>query len=236
MCGRYTLTAGADPLQTRFGVAIPFTEGTRRYNIAPTEPVVAIVGGSDGEQREARPMRWGLVPYWARELKIGSRFINARSETAAEKPVFRDLVSDGTRRVLLPADGWYEWLRPEDRRQPRQPFRFTVDDGAPFAFAGLWTRAKIDGERIESVTIMTVASRGNPVVTAIHHRMPVVLPDRESEHAWLDPGVDAGGARSLCRALGAERLGVAPVNPQVNRSNRTGFDNDGPVLLIAPAA
>ena len=231
MCGRYTNTAEPHALEQRFGLRLASTEGTRRYNVAPTEPVLAVVAGSDDPATPvARTMRWGLVPHWARDSPSGYTMINARAETAAAKPAYRRLIATATRRALVPADGFYEWLRPEDRRQPRQPFRFTVDDGGPFAFAGLWSPAWIDGEEVATMTILTCPA--NPVVARLHDRMPVILPDLASERAWLDPGLDAAAATALCLPLPAERMHAAPANPAVNR---TGKDlPEGRELLRVP--
>ncbi len=230
MCGRYTNTAEPHALEQRFGIRLSSAEGTGRYNVAPTEPVIAIVRGADGEPPAARIMRWGLVPHWAKGGKPGYTMINARAETAASKPAYRSLIGTAARRALLPADGFYEWLRPEDRKQPRQPFRFTLDRGEPFALAGLWTPAWVDGEEVATVTILTCPA--NDVVARLHDRMPVILPDRASERAWLDPGLDAGGATAMCVPLPAERMVVAPANPAVNR---TGKDlPEGPELLRPP--
>ena len=231
MCGRYTVTADPGALERRFGIVIPFSEGTRRFNVAPTEPVLAVVRGEDGDPR-ARLLRWGLIPDFARDLKIGSRTINARSETAARKGAFRDLIATADRRALVLADGFYEWLRSEDPRRPRQPFHITVDSGGPFAIAGLWTRSRIDGELIQSVTILTTAA--NRSVAPLHDRMPVILPDRESEQAWLSPAVDAHGARELCVPLAAERVHANAANPAVNKAGVP--EAEGPELLRPPAA
>ena len=122
--------------------------------------------------------------------------INARSETVAAKPAYRGLIATAAGRALLPADGFFEWLRSEDRKQPRQPFRFTVDDGGPFALAGLWTEGWQDGARVASVTILTCPA--NRLVARLHDRMPVILPDRASERAWLDPRFDADAAAAVC--------------------------------------
>jgi putative SOS response-associated peptidase YedK len=155
--------------------------------------------------------------------------INARSETAGEKPAFRRLLATASRRALLPADGFYEWLRPEDRKAPRVPFRFTLTDGSLFAFAGLWTPATLDGEEVESVTILTTTP--NELVARLHDRMPVILPDRAAEAAWLSPQLDAAGARSLCLPLPAELMAVAAANPLLNK---VGGTPEGPELLLAP--
>ncbi len=224
MCGRFTLTAGQrSALEDRFGASLP-EGGLERFNVAPTESVLAVCGGGEG-----RLLRWGLVPHWAKDLKAGARMINARSETAGAKQPFCALVARGDGRCLVLADGFYEWLRPEDRKQPRQPFFFTVDEGEPFAFAGLWTRARIDGERVETATILTTAP--NPVVARLHDRMPVILPDRDAEAAWLSDDLSAAEALALCRPLDAGRMRVAPANPAVNKPDP---DAEGPHLLAAP--
>src|SRR5579872_4812694 len=115
MCGRYTNTADPGALEQRFGVVIPFSEGSRRYNVAPTETVIAVVRSEDGES-QARAMRWGLIPPWAKDHRIGSRMINARSETAERRGAFAPLLASADRRALLLADGFYEWLRSEDAK------------------------------------------------------------------------------------------------------------------------
>ena len=232
MCGRYTNTLSRGDLEEHFRTSIPTEIGSHRYNIAPTEEILAIVRNKEGD-REARVVRWGLVPWWSKDLKGAARMINARMETVASKPAFRELVATAAGRALIPADGWYEWLRAEDPRQPRQPFRFTVEGGAPFAFAGLWTRATIDGERVQTATILTCSAAGNAVAAPIHDRMPVVLGDANAEEAWLSDELDATGALALCRALPAEQMTVAPANPRVNKS---GLDDEGPDLLAAPLA
>jgi putative SOS response-associated peptidase YedK len=216
-------------------VTVPFSEGTRRYNIAPTETVVAIVLGKDGEP-VARPLRWGLIPPWAKDAKSAYKMINARSETADQKPAYRRLIADAARRALLPADGFYEWLRPEDRKQQRIPFRFARADGALFAIAGLWTPAYLaapspdeEDERIETVTILTTAA--NSVVARLHDRMPVILPDRDSELAWLSPELDGDGAKALCVPLPGELMVAAPANPLLNKVSRDA--PEGPELLVA---
>jgi putative SOS response-associated peptidase YedK len=231
ICGRYTNTAEPDALQRRFAVGIPFSEGSRRYNIAPTQTIIAIIRGEDGEP-QARPMRWGLIPPWAKDAKIAYKMINARSETADEKGAYKRLLASADRRALLLADGFYEWLRSEDRKQPRVPFRFTLADGEPFAFAGLWTPGRLDGEAIESATILTTAA--NRLVAGVHDRMPVILAGAEGERAWLSPELDAAAAKAMCVPFPAELMAVAPANPLVNKVG--GGVEEGPELLRAPDA
>jgi putative SOS response-associated peptidase YedK len=224
MCGRYTLTTpGGLGLADRFGLDGPDTfapETLERFNVCPTEPVaVAVV---EGEQRVARTMRWGLVPRFARELGKGFQPINARAETAATKAPFAELFERADRRCLVLADGWYEWLKAEKNGGQRIPFRYTVDDGGPFAFAGLWGRSRIGGELIHSVCILTTSA--NAVCAPVHDRMPVVLAGPDEEAAWL-----AGDSDGLLGPLMAERCAVAPANPKVNTAGVEGAE-----LLVVP--
>jgi putative SOS response-associated peptidase YedK len=229
MCGRYTNTAGPEELNDRFRVPIAGTEGTGRYNIAPTEDVLAIIA-PDGEP-EARMLRWGLVPSWAHEIK-GPLMINARLETVASKPAYRRLLPRGQRRALQLADGWYEWLKPERRGERPQPFHFRVDGGIPFAFAAVWTPAKVEGEWLASVSLITCGSAPNRVAAAIHDRMPVVLADADALRAWLDPALGADDALALCAALPESRVSAHPANPAVNKVGPDAVE--GPELLTAP--
>jgi putative SOS response-associated peptidase YedK len=235
VCGRYTNTAGVEELNARFSVPIAGDAGTHRFNIAPTEEVLAIVAPK-GEP-EARLLRWGLVPPWAKDLKGAAKMINARMETVTTRPAYRSLVPKGSRRALQLADGYFEWLKPEQRggrskAGPRQPFFFQVDGGVPFAFAALWTPAKVGGEWLHSVTLLTCDSTPNRIAAAIHDRMPVILADRDAQRAWLDPALDAEEALAVCGALPAERLSAQPANPAVNKAAGA---PEGPDLLVAPA-
>jgi putative SOS response-associated peptidase YedK len=229
VCGRYTNTAGVDELNERFKVPMPGPAGTRRFNIAPTEEVLAIVA-QKGEP-QARLLRWGLVPPWAREVKTAHTMINARMETVRTTPAYRNLIPRGARRALQLADGYYEWLKPERRGEPRQPFHFRVDGGIPFAFAALWTPAKVQGSWVASVSLLTCAARPNRVAFAIHDRMPVILADSGAQRAWLDPSLDAEEALALCGPLPEARLSAAPANPAVNKVDESA---EGPELLRAP--
>jgi putative SOS response-associated peptidase YedK len=230
MCGRYTNTAGVQELNDRFRVPIASDAGTRRFNVAPTEEVLAIVAPR-GEP-EARILRWGLVPPWATDLKGSYKMINARMETVARTPAYRKLIPRAARRALQIADGYFEWLKPEKDSGPRQPFYFQVDGGVPFAFAALWTPARIDDEWMQSVSLLTCDASPNGVARAIHDRMPVILADREAQEAWLDPALGAEEALALCGPLPAERLSTRPANPAVNRP---GEAPEGPQLLLAPS-
>jgi putative SOS response-associated peptidase YedK len=229
MCGRYTLTTDiGGTIADRFGVAGegPEPETLRRFNVCPTERI-AIVAGEDGSRR-ARAVRWGLVPPWARALGKGFEPINARAETAADKQPFAALLERADRRCLVIADGWYEWLRPERRNEPRVPFRYTVDGGAPFAFAGLWDARRVAGERVDSATILTTSA--NAVCAPVHDRMPCVLAGPEEETAWLSGEMDAAALGELLVPLDAARCGARPASPAVNKAGV-----EGPELLEPPA-
>ena len=232
MCGRYTNTAGPAELSDRFGVAIAGSEGTGRYNVAPTEQVLTIVAdGAAVGGRRAELMRWGLVPSWATAIE-GPLMINARLETVHEKPAYRRLLPRGERRALQLADGYYEWLKPERRGEPRQPFHFQLDGGVPFAFAALWTPAKVQGEWLHSCALLTCSAAPNRVAAAIHDRMPVILADEEAQRAWLDPKLGADEALALCGPLPEARLTARPANPAVNKVDP---EAEGPQLLLNPA-
>jgi putative SOS response-associated peptidase YedK len=234
VCGRYTTTAGPEELNARYRVPFLDARGTRRYNVAPTEEVLTIVAPKKGEPPHAELMRWGLIPSWAKEAKGGPLMINARMETVASKAAYRRLIPRGERRALQIADGYFEWLKPERRGEPRQPFHFLLDGGVPFAFAALWTPAKVEGEWVHSISLLTCDSAPNRTAAAIHDRMPVILADREAQLAWLDPEVGAEEALALCGALPTERLSAHPANPAVNKVGDV--ESEGPELLVAPSS
>ena len=180
MCGRYSQTADLEELAGRFEFDGDWDAFERRYNIAPTQEVLTVVGS---ESRRAGFMRWGLIPHWAKDPKIGSRMINARAETVAEKPSFRNALR--RRRCLVLADGFYEWRRVG---KTKTPMRIVLRSGEPFAFAGLWeTWRDPEGTVIPSCTIITTTP--NDLLKPIHNRMPVILP-KEVEDFWLDDSVD----------------------------------------------
>jgi putative SOS response-associated peptidase YedK len=222
MCGRYTLTTpGGRALAERFTVADDFEPATlERYNVCPTEPIAIVA--AEGDARVVRTVRWGLIPPWAHELGKGFQPINGKSETAADKAPFAELMARPERRCLVLADGWYEWLKAEKKSGDRIPFRYTVDGGGPFAFAGLWRRHRIAGELVLSACILTCAA--NSVCAPVHDRMPCVLAGPEEEAAWL-----AGETDGLLAACAAERTTAAPANPAVNKAGVEGAE-----LLTAP--
>ena len=182
-------------------------------------------------EREARLMRWGLVPRWAKDLKVGYRMINAKAERLQEGRAYGPLVGKFRHRCLIVADGFYEWMKAEDPKQPRQPIRFTVDGGEPFAFAGICTRKEWEDDWLYTCTIVT--TEPNEVVARVHDRMPVVLAGPDAEAAWLSPAVEAGEAVGLCVPFPAERMQSAPANPKLNK---VGAAKEGPELLVAPAS
>jgi putative SOS response-associated peptidase YedK len=226
MCGRYTLTTpGGRALAERFVVEDPDAiepATLERFNVCPTEPIAIVTAEGDGN-RVARTVRWGLVPPWARELK-GFQPINAKSETVAVKAPFAELYERPERRCLVLADGWYEWLKAERKGGDRLPFRYTVDGGEPFAFAGLWRRTPVGGELVHSALILTCAA--NAVAAPVHDRMPVVLAGPDEEAAWLE-----GESEGLLGPLDPGRTAVAPANPAVNKAGVEGEE-----LLTPPAS
>jgi putative SOS response-associated peptidase YedK len=228
--GRYSLTKRRKDIEkeiaARLRVRLRGEEGYERFNIAPTQEVLGVVHNRDG--RHARLLRWGLVPFWAKRMNTGLTMINARAETLAGSSAFGGLVERGSHRCLVVADGFYEWIKAEDPRQPRRPLRFSLTDGATFCFAGLWTtwRGPRD-ERVASCTIVTTAA--NELVAPVHDRMPVVLADAASWEAWLDPALDAGAVAPLLAPLPAGRMTVAAANPAMNSP-----DYDEPDSLVAP--
>jgi putative SOS response-associated peptidase YedK len=228
MCGRYTITPTLDQLIAGFGgdlrgidTSAPIAE---RYNVAPTQDVLAVVTGREGP--EARALRWGLVPHWVPDLAGEPLRINARAETLTERPAFRDLVATERGRCLVIADGFYEWIRAEDAGQPRRPLHFTLAERAPFAFAGLWTRWRGEGDRrIASCTIVTTAA--NAVVAPAHDRMPVILADPAERAAWLDPSLDGQGVAPLLRPLEDGLLHAQRASSRVNAAS-----HDAPDCLV----
>jgi putative SOS response-associated peptidase YedK len=179
MCGRYTLRTPVDTLAEQFDLDEYPSSLTASYNIAPTQGVAAVI--AEDEKRKLEILRWGLIPSWADDPAIGNRMINARAETVSEKPSFRGAFKE--RRCLVLADGFYEWQKTSNGKQP---FYIHMEDGSPFAFAGLWEFWK-NGDEIRSCTIITTDA--NPLVGPIHNRMPVIL-HPEDYRLWLDPDFD----------------------------------------------
>jgi putative SOS response-associated peptidase YedK len=217
MCGRFIQTTDADVLAAIYQIQLSFSLRVR-YNAAPTQEL-AVIRRVDGDApREVAHLRWGLVPSWARPGKLPT-LINARSETAAEKPSFKRALA--RRRCLVLSDGWYEWLRDG---KSRRPFLFRRKDRAPFVYAGIWERWTRGDAPLMSFSILT--TQANPAMEKVHHRMPVVV--HPSDHdLWLDPDVmDLDRLQSMLAASPASDWDTIEVVPLVNNVN-----NQGPELL-----
>ena len=209
MCGRFTLFVDPKDLMEAFpGFAVP-AEWTPRYNIAPSQPVAVVP--NTGENK-VEFFRWGLIPSWAKDPKIGNRMINARAETVAEKPSFRTAYR--RRRCLVLADGFYEW-RKEPGPTAKTPMYIRLKSGQPFAFAGLWeTWRSPDDQTILSCTIITTTP--NVLVEKIHRRMPVIL-EREAYDLWLDPREQRPDRLGMwLRPYPAAQMTAQPVSRLVN--------------------
>ena len=214
MCGRFALFDPGETLIAAFGLgeraAAALSERVLapRYNIAPTQPVLAVRLAKNGE-RELAALQWGLVPFWAKDPGIGARMINARSETVAEKPSFRNAFK--RRRCLIPASGFYEWQKTADGKQP--VFIHSADK-RPFGLAGLWeTWQSSDGSYLETCTILTTAP--NEMMRPIHNRMPVIL-SPEDYATWLHPEPKPAVGLHLLRPYPPEYMAAYPVSTYVN--------------------
>jgi putative SOS response-associated peptidase YedK len=218
MCGRYRLTAKERWLSTHFNIDPSDLEWAARWNVAPTQEVATIRQDRKEPKRKFTLMRWGLIPYWAKDNSFRASTINAVSETAAEKPAFREPLR--RRRCLIPADGFYEWKRTGQRA--KQAYNIGMADDSLFAFAGLWDRWNApDGNGIESCTILT--TEANALLKPIHDRMPVILKSDDYDR-WLDTGItNPARVADLLRPFDLRLMRVYPVSTAVNR-----VENDGP--------
>ena len=224
MCGRFVSASPPDELARYFGAEEPDHELEPSFNVAPTNEVY-VVRAADGERRLAS-LRWGLVPFWAKDLKIGSRMINARSETVAEKPAFRKAYE--RRRCLIPADGVYEWAKVEGRKT-KQPYFIHRPDGEPVVFAGLWERWRprledgktIDesADPIETCTILTTTP--SAPMAEIHDRMPVLLAPAVWDD-WLSEDTDLDYVASLLKPAPDDLLSIVPISTMVNNVRNKG--------------
>jgi putative SOS response-associated peptidase YedK len=217
VCGRYALYTDPETLMTLFELSDVPRDLVPRYNIAPSQDVPAVRGAAGGG-RELVRLRWGLVPSWAKAATGGYKMINARSETAAQRPAFRAALA--RRRCLLPASGFYEWRRAGGG--PAVPYFIHRQDGAPMALAGIWERWRGDGETIESCAILTTSA--NEAVAAIHDRMPVLVAPADRDR-WLDPALPQVPADLLGPAPAGD-LALHAVGPAVNSPR-----NDVPELV-----
>jgi putative SOS response-associated peptidase YedK len=223
MCGRYTRTASTKALKDWFPLLEITIDLPPRYNIAPTQTVPVVRRDIDSARPELALMRWGLIPSWAQEPSIGNRLINARCESAADKPFFS--AAFRKRRCLVPADGFYEWQKQGKRKQP---YCIRLKDGSPFAFAGLWEYWNKGDVPLETFTILTTDA--NDLVRPLHDRMPCILDPRDYEQ-WIDPNLQKPEqVLGMLRPLDGSAMTMCPVSDEVNSPK-----NDGPGCLAPPA-
>ena len=214
MCGRYLNKLPPAEIARLFGTRNKLPNYPERYNIAPTDPVLAVRFNPETRERSLDALRWGLVPHWAKDLKIGSRLINARAETVATLPAFRDAFE--SRRCLIPASGFYEWRKDGPTNTP---YAIVPTDAPLFAFAGLWEnwrdrQAGDDAEWIRTCTIVT--GEPNELVAPIHNRMPVILP-QEAWARWLgEETVHRDDLLELLNPYPASRMRAYSISPRVN--------------------
>jgi putative SOS response-associated peptidase YedK len=210
MCGRYRLSRRKQIIEEHFDVISGEEEWEPRYNIAPTQPVPVIRQHPREPVRQLSLMRWGLIPSWAKSPSGAAGMINARAETAAAKPAFRDPLR--LRRCLIPADAFYEWKR---TGTCKQPYCFEVREGELFAFAGIWDGWKnAEGQWIKTCSILTTTP--NALTSAIHDRMPVIL-DPHAYDLWLDPGMqNVAAASELLKPCDARLMRCYPVSTRIN--------------------
>ena len=217
MCGRITLTTDKDDLQSRFGYVNPSGDlFTPRYNIAPSQncPVVTV----NEDKRVLIMMRWGLVPFWAKDVKSGYNLINAKAETLKEKASFRTPFKK--KRCLVLADGFYEWTHSE-KKGAKQPYRFVLKNRQPFAFAGLWDEwSNPEGEKLLTFTIITTTA--NELMESIHDRMPVILHEKD-EGIWLDPQLaDTDKLSPVLKPYSSKEMEAYKVSTFVNSPKNNG--------------
>ena len=221
MCGRYTLKTDGSRVAALFELYNE-PELEARYNIAPTQQIPVALEESSTDGRTLEMMHWGLIPSWAKDPSIGNRMINARAETVSEKPSYRSAFE--RQRCLTIADGFYEWKKTADGKQP---YYLRLKSGDPFGFAGLWESwrgAEPGGEELRSATIIT--TEPNEVAREVHNRMPVILPP-ELYDAWLEPdNDDREELLSMLTSYPAEEMEAYPVSKRVNRPA-----NDEPSVL-----
>ncbi|MGP8209556.1 MAG: SOS response-associated peptidase [Acidimicrobiales bacterium] len=225
VCGRTTSTIPRDALARILEVdEVEAPELPISWNVAPTQPVYAVAKSSGGARR-LRALRWGLVPSWAKDPRVGSRLINARAETLAKRPAFRSLVP--ARRALVPVSGFYEWRRPAlGGRAGAQPFYFHRADDWPLVLAGLWDLwLDAEGRPLRTCTIITTPA--NATMAPVHHRMPVVVP-ADAWEEWLRPEpLRPGRLSELLAPAPDDLLDAHPVTTAVNKAG-----NDGPELVL----
>lgn len=223
MCGRFTLTAEPEAIQQAFNLSETPSQVQPRYNIAPSQPVAVI---TNENPQKLDHFKWGLVPFWAKDVKIGYRLINARSETAHEKPSFRAAFK--YRRCLIPVDGFYEWVKHEEKH--KTPMHIHMKGWKLFAFAGLWERwSSPDGSELYTCTILT--TQPNDLMKSIHDRMPVILRPDDYEF-WLSDVQNPDALRSLMQPYeDVEAMEAYEVSKLVNKPS-----NDSPDCVVPIAS
>jgi putative SOS response-associated peptidase YedK len=223
MCGRYRLSRRKQLVAEYFDAVPDDADWNPRYNIAPTQPVPVIRQHPKEARRELSLLRWSLIPSWAKHATGAAGMINARSESAAIKPAFRDALK--SRRCLIPSDGFYEWLR---AGKTKQPYCFEVNDGELFAFAALWEQWKDpNGTWVKTCAILTTTP--NSVTSVVHDRMPVIL-DLDAYHLWLDPGfTDVAAASELLKPYDARVMRCYPVSTRINHAANDDPECSAPV-------
>jgi putative SOS response-associated peptidase YedK len=217
MCGRFSLFVDPSRIEERFEIFnIDDIDIIPRYNIAPSQDIAAIIRSDEGNK--AGFLRWGLVPVWAKDPKIGYKMINARAETVDEKPAYKRLLK--RRRCIIPASGFFEWQK---RGSKKHPHHIQMKNDDVFSFAGLWDRSEIDGMEIQSCTIITTTP--NDLMKDIHNRMPVIL-NKENEQAWLDrTNDDTEYLKSLLQPYDTEQMEAYEVSKEVGspKNNHEGL-------------
>jgi putative SOS response-associated peptidase YedK len=223
--GRYRLSSRKQLIEEYFASVSGEDDWNPRYNVAPTQRVPVMRQNPKEPGRELSLLRWGLIPSWAKDSSVSAQMINARSETAATKPAFRD--PSNNRRCLIPADGFYEW---QHRGKTKQPYCFEVNDGELFAFAGLWDRWRDpSGQWLKSCSILTTTP--NSVTSAVHDRMPVIL-DPDNYDLWLDSGMrDVAGASELLKPYDSALIRCYPVSTRINHVANDDEECSAPVEL-----
>ena len=218
MCGRFSLFEDINSLKEQFQFDFP-EDLDARYNIAPGQDILTVI--ENGKGRIGTMMRWGLIPFWADDEKIGYRMINARGETVDEKASFKHAFKQ--KRCLILTDGFYEWKK---EGKQKQPYRFGMKNKKPFALAGLWENWNKDGKAITSCTIITTGP--NDVTEKIHDRMPVILPEDKLD-LWLDSSMDqTQELKKLLVPYDADIMEAYPVSTAINSAKNEGKE------LIAP--
>ncbi len=221
MCGRFSLAADPQELQMAFpGFLFPNTISPR-YNVAPSQPVLAIPNNGN---KKADFFRWGLIPSWAKDPSIGMKMINARSEGISEKPSFRGPYR--YKRCIVPVSGFYEWKK-NPASKTKTPYYIGLSSGAPFGIAGLWDEwLSSDGSEVQTCTLITTSS--NSLISPLHERMPVILPP-DAYNLWLDPEpIKPGALNELLIPYASDKMAAYPVTPFVNN-----VANDSPLCVQA---